>query len=131
MERVRKKLEALREGVEKGALKAPEKIGAALARMLGQKHGCRYFDGKLRKGEFRYFEPPVILPREKAMEGKYVIQTEEQDWSAVEAVQAYQDLHEVERGFAHLKGLLEVRPVYHRGVSRNLKCNPGGIVAQF
>jgi transposase len=34
--------------------------------------------------------------------------------SPLEAVAAYKELNEVERGFSHLKGLLEVRPVYHR-----------------
>lgn len=47
------------------------------------------------------------------MEGKYVIQTEERSLSAVEAVTAYKQLNEVERGFSHLKDLLELRPVYH------------------
>ena len=36
------------------------------------------------------------------------------DLTPVEAVTAYKQLNEVERGFAHLKGLLAVRPVYHR-----------------
>jgi len=36
----------------------------------------------------------------------------------VQAVEAYKQLSEVERGFAHLKGLLEVRPVYHRAEAR-------------
>jgi transposase len=55
----------------------------------------------------------VNLEREKALEGKYVIQTEEPHLSAVEAVGAYKELNEVERGFSHLKDLLELRPVYH------------------
>lgn len=42
-----------------------------------------------------------------------MIQTEEPHRSAVEAVSAYKELNEVERGFAHLKGWLEVRPIYH------------------
>ena len=50
--------------------------------------------------------------REQACEGKYVIQTEEPDLSPVEAVAAYKQWNEVERGLAHLQGLLEVRPVY-------------------
>ena len=58
------------------------------------------------------------LAREKALEGKYVIQTEERNLSAVEAVAAYKELNEVERGFSHLKGLLELRPVYHRNDKR-------------
>jgi transposase len=74
----------------------------------------RYFAWELRRAQFHYFPHPVNLPREQACEGKYVIQTEEPDLSPVEAVTAYKQLNEVERGFAHLKGLLEVRPVYHR-----------------
>jgi transposase len=113
MERVRKELEALRVRVEKGDLKEPEKIGAAAAKILQRHHGHRYFDWELGKGQFYYFAHAVNFPREQACEGKYVIQTEEPDLSPVEAVVAYKQLNEVERGFAHLKGLLEVRPVYH------------------
>jgi transposase len=113
MERTRKELEGLRLRVEKGELKEAEKIGAAAAKVLVRNHGHRYFNWELRAGQFHYFEHPVNFPRETACEGKYVIQTEEPDPSPVEAVAAYKQLNEVERGFAHLKGLLEVRPVYH------------------
>jgi hypothetical protein len=99
--------------VEKGELKEAGKIGAAAARVLVRNHGHRYFNWELRAGQFHYFEHPVNFPRETACEGKYVIQTEEPGPSPVEAVAAYKQLNEVERGFAHLKGLLEVRPVYH------------------
>ena len=60
----------------------------------------------------------VNLTREKALEGKYVIQTEERNLSALEAVAAYKELNAVERGFSHLKSLLELRPVYHRQDAR-------------
>jgi transposase len=113
MERARKDLEALQAQVEKGELKEPDKIGAAAATKLRRNHGHRYFDWELRKGKFQFFDHPVNLAREKALEGKYVIQTEEQNLSAIEAVAAYKDLNEVERGFSHLKNLLELRPVYH------------------
>jgi hypothetical protein len=43
-----------------------------------------------------------------------VIQTEEKNLSAVEAVTAYKELNDVERGLAHLKGLRSVRPGYPR-----------------
>jgi len=113
MERTRKELEGLRLRVEKGELKEAEKIGAAAAKVLVRNHGHRYFNWELRAGQFHYFEHPVNFPRETACEGKYVIQTEEPGPSPVEVVAAYKQLNEVERGFAHLKGLLEVRPVYH------------------
>lgn len=113
MERARKDLEALRVRVEKGELKDAEKIGAAAAKAMVRNHGHRYFAWELRRNRFVYFEHPVNLARERACEGKYVIQTEEQNLTAVEAVASYKQLNEVERGFAHLKGLMEVRPVYH------------------
>lgn len=113
MERVRKDLEALRVRVEKEELKEPEKIGAAATKILQRHHGYRYFAWELRQGQFHYVPHPLNFPREQVCEGKYVIQTEEPELSPVEAVTAYKQLNEVERGFAHLKGLLEVRPVYH------------------
>lgn len=118
MERTRKELEALQAQVEKGELKEPDKIGAAAASKLRRHHGHRYFDWELRKGKFHFFEHPINLAREKALEGKYVMQTEEQNLSPVGAVTAYKELNEVERGFSHLKDLLELRPVYHHSDER-------------
>src|SRR5260370_30865549 len=88
-------------------------MDGATAKILQRHHGQRYFAWELRKGKFHYFSPPVNFRREQVCEGKYVIQAEERDLSPVEVVVAYKQLNEVERGFAHLKGLLEVRPVYH------------------
>ena len=113
VERVREELRALQQRVRNGKLKQPEKIGAA-ARILQRRQGHRYFDWEWRDGEFHYFEHAVNFAREKVLEGKYVVQTEESDLTPLEAVTAYKQLNEVERGFAHLKGLLAVRPVYHR-----------------
>jgi hypothetical protein len=72
-----------------------------VARALRAHHGNRYFAWGLRGGQLHYFEHPVNLKREQALEGKYVIQTEEPHLSAIEAVAAYKELNEVERGFAH------------------------------
>jgi transposase len=80
MEQVRKELVGLQQRVEKGQLKAPEKIGAAAARLLARNHGVRYYDWKLQGGKFHYFEHPTHLPRERALEGKYLIRTEELPW---------------------------------------------------
>lgn len=104
--------------VDKGELKEPDKIGAAAAHKLSRHHGHRYFAWELQHGKFRFFEHPLHLTREKALEGKYVIQTEEQNLSALEVVARYKELNEVERGFAHLKGLLELRPIYHHSDER-------------
>ncbi len=114
MARVKKSLEALQARVAQGRIKAPEKIGAAAARILNRNHGHCYYAWEYSEGVFHYFEHPVHLPQEKAYEGKYLIQTEEPNLSPVEAVKIYKDLSDVERGFRQLKDVLEMRPIYHR-----------------
>ena len=118
MEKTRQALEKLALRVAAGRLKKAQNIGAAAARILSRNHGSRYYDWSLEQGVFRYFEHPVHLPAEKALEGKYVIQTEELDLSAVQAVEAYKELSEVERGFRELKDLIEMRPIYHQRPNR-------------
>jgi transposase len=118
MQRVRQGLEGLQAQVEKGDLQAPDKIGAAAASKLRRHHGHRYFAWELREGKFRFFEHPLNLPREKALEGKYVIQSEEAGLTPLQAVAAYKQLNEVERAFSHLKHLVELRPVYHQKEER-------------
>jgi transposase len=118
MERVRARLAKLEQRVASGRLKAAAKIGAAAARILGKNHGHRYYDWSYADGVFRFFEHPVHFPREQAYEGKYVIQTEEPDLSALDAVRLYKELSEVERAFANLKDVIDMRPIYHRSDHR-------------
>jgi transposase len=118
MARVQAALESLAQRVNTGKLKVPEKIGAAAARTLARNHGYRYYDWKLEDGRFSYFEHPTHLEREKSLEGKYLIQTEEQNLSALEAVAVYKELSEVERAFARLKDVIEMRPVFHQKPER-------------
>jgi transposase len=118
MDRVRIRLEKLQQRVTRGRLKAPEKIGAAAARILARNHGHRYYDWRYENGSFRFFEHPVHFTREQVYEGKYVIQTEEPNLSAVDAVRLYKELSEVERAFADLKDVLDMRPIYHQTDNR-------------
>ena len=114
MLKVRSELEALQQRVAQGRLKAAEKIGASAARILARNHGTRYYDWRLQDGKFEYFEHPVNLAQEKQIEGKYLIQTEEPNFSALDAVAIYKELSEVERAFRGLKDVIEMRPVYHQ-----------------
>jgi transposase len=118
MQRGREELEALEQRVAAGKLKAPEKIGAAAAHILARHHGTRYYDWKLEDGQFRYFQHPVQFQQEQALEGKYLIQTEEPNLSAPEAVAIYKELSEVERAFSELKDVIEMRPIYHQKARR-------------
>ncbi len=118
MARVRRELEALERRIARGHLKRPAQIGAAAARILGRSHGYRYYDWTYSDGRFRFFEHPVNLKREHAYEGTYVIQTEEPNLTPVEAVTIYKELSEVERAFATLKDVIEMRPIYHQTDAR-------------
>jgi transposase len=118
MRRVQEELEALQLRVKQGKLKAPEKIGAAASRVLSRYHGYRYYTWELKQDQFHYFEHAQNLQQEKAVEGKYLIQSEEPNLSAVEAVEIYKELSEVERAFSGLKDVIEMRPIYHRTESR-------------
>ena len=114
MERARQRLEKLRERVASGELKQPEKIGAAVERVMQRYHGYRYFDWELTAGGLEFSESEERLGREKRIEGKYVVMTGEKDLSILDAVALYKELTEVESGFRQLKDVLAMRPIYHR-----------------
>jgi transposase len=114
MDRARQKLEKLKGRVAAGDLKQPEKIGAAVERIMQRYHGYRYFDWKLDGGVFEYFESETRLGREQKIEGKYVISTSEKDLSILDAVARYKGLMEVESGFRQLEDVLAMRPIYHQ-----------------
>lgn len=114
MERTRVLLERLRERVAQGRLTAPALIGAAAERVLQKHHGYRYYAWELRDGAFVFFEHPVHLEREKRLEGKYVVATTEETFTALDAVARYKELSELEQGFRHMKDVLAMRPIYHR-----------------
>jgi transposase len=114
MERARQHLEKLQERVRSGKLKQPEKIGAAVERVMQKYHGYRYFDWKLTTGGLEFSESAERLGREKAIEGKYVVMTGEKDLSMLDAVALYKELTEVESGFRQLKDVMAMRPIYHQ-----------------
>jgi len=114
MERARQKFEKLKERVASGDLKRPEKIGAAVERIMQKYHGYRYFDWTLDGGVFSFSESATRLGREKKIEGKYVISTSEQSLSVLDAVALYKELTDVESGFRQLKDVMALRPIYHQ-----------------
>jgi transposase len=122
MGRVRTGLEKVQTRVRKGQLKKPEKIGAAVQRVLTRNHGHRYYDWKLNDGQLEFFEHPVNLPREQKYEGKYLIQTDQIDITPEDVVAHYKELNEVERAFRSLKNPLGMRPIWHR-VERRVRAH--------
>ncbi|MBV8230196.1 MAG: IS1634 family transposase [Planctomycetaceae bacterium] len=118
MERARQKLEKLQERIASGDLKRPEKIGAAVERIMQRYHGYRYFDWKLNAGSLEFSESETHLEREKKIEGKYVIATSEKRLSVLDVVALYKELTDVESGFRQLKDVMAMRPIYHQVESR-------------
>jgi transposase len=118
MQRTLAKLESLKKRVEAGRLTDAEQIGAAAQRVLSAHHGQRYYSWRLVRGKFEYFEDQQKLEAEKRLEGKYVIATSEKDFGALEAVAAYKQLGEVERGFRSMKDVIGMRPIWHHSPSR-------------
>jgi transposase len=114
MERARQRLEKLKGRVAAGNLKRPEKIGAAVERIMQKYHGYRYFDWNLKDGALQFSESESRLGREKKIEGKYVIMTSEKGLGVLDAVALYKELTEVESGFRQLKDVLALRPIYHQ-----------------
>lgn len=114
MERARQHLERLQKRVTSGKLKRPEKIGAAVERIMQKYHGYRYFDWKLTAQGLEISESEERLGREKKIEGKYVVMTGEKDLSILDAVALYKELTEVESGFRQLKDVMALRPIYHQ-----------------
>jgi transposase len=122
MQRVRAALEKVQTRVAKGQLRKPEKIGAAVERVLQKNHGYRYYTWELHEGQLVIAEHPLNLPREKKYEGKYLIQTDQVEITPQDAVEHYKDLSEVERGFRSLKDPLGMRPIWHH-VERRVKAH--------
>ena len=58
------------------------------------------------------------MPRETKYEGKYLIQTDQTNFTAQDAVAHYKQLGEVERGFRTLKDPIGMRPIWHRAERR-------------
>jgi transposase len=122
MKRTYDGLEKVQQRVAKGRLRQPEKIGAAVERVLQRHHGYRYYAWELKAGQLQIVEHPVNLPREKKYEGKYLIQTDQLDMKAQDAVAHYKELNEVERGFHALKDPIGMRPIWHH-VDRRVRAH--------
>lgn len=117
MARAQARLERLGAQVRAGRIKAPEKIGARAQAILKDHKGGRYFSWELTpEGEFRFRADK--LAREERLEGTYILATNDEELDATQAVAAYKELQLVEKGFRHLKDVLEARPIHHRAPRR-------------
>lgn len=119
MKRCRDELRKLQAAVMRGQLKAPEKIGARAGAVLSAHHGYRYFAWRLTPtGQFAFTVDRAKLRAERRVEGTYLLQTNDLSLDALQIVAAYKELQTVERAFRELKGIMEMRPIYHQTQDR-------------
>ena len=102
--------------VKRGKLKAKEKIGLRVGKVVNKYKVGKHFQLTINDGQFRYHFLPEQVAREAEMDGLYVIRTSvsKERMTREEAVRSYKRLANVERAFRSLKGVdLKIRPIYH------------------
>jgi len=117
---VRPQLQQLERDVRAGKVRAQATIARRVTRLLVEAQATPYIEYEVAAGHFTCREKAC---RQEALEqdaGKYVLQTNQLDLQAEEAVLAYRQLEVVEDGFRRLKDTLRLRPLYHRNSQRVL-----------
>ena len=115
MKKTREKLEELKKEINKGEVKQAEKIGYKVCSILKETKGYRYFSWRVTGGgRFEYWEDEEKMRKEKAIEGIYVLKSNDKRVSGKEAVKAYKELSTVEAVFREFKDVLEGRPMWHQ-----------------
>ena len=92
-------------------------IGVKVGRVIGRFKMGKHFDWSIEDGSFRWSRRAESIQLEEALDGIYVVRTNEpkERLSAEDAVRNYKRLAEVERAFRCLKGMdLKIRPIHHR-----------------
>ena len=94
-----------------------EKVGRVKNRFKVAKH----FDTLIEDGKFHYARSESSIERESALDGFYIIRTDQpcERLSAADVVRSYKNLGRVERAFRCLKSVdLLIRPIRHRTTER-------------
>jgi len=78
----------------------------------------RYFKYWIKQDKVEYELNEKSLEYERRIAGKWVIKTENSQLSALEIIEAYRNLSEIERAFRTIKSFLDLRPIYHRDEER-------------
>ncbi len=109
-------LDKIKGGIERLKSKASlKRVISQVEEVLRHKHGRRLIGYKVdeKDGRLSYWVKEESIKIEEALDGVYVLRTEEQIMSAKEVIDAYKDLTDVERAFRTMKSSLQLRPFYH------------------
>ena len=69
-------------------------------------------------GKFNFYEDQEKLAAEMLHEGRYILKSDYEHLTAIEAVACYKELNTVEQGFHDLKDVIDMRPIYHKNGER-------------
>jgi hypothetical protein len=84
-----------------------------------KKLGKRYFTATLdAQRHLTYRAKQWVLAYENKIDGTTILKTNNRTLSAAEVVARYKELARVERAFRDLKGVVDLRPIYHRKAER-------------
>ena len=114
-------LEPIRQRVAAGRLKAQDRIGLCVGKVLNRYKVGKHFDLEITDASFGYAINEARVAAEAALDGIYVIRTAvpHERMSSDDVVRTYKSLSQVEQAFRSIKTVdLEVRPIYHRLADR-------------
>jgi transposase len=102
--------------VKRGRLKAKDKIGLRVGKVVNKYKMAKHFSLEIGEGHFSYRILEEKVGEEARLDGLYVVRTSlsKEEMSGEAAVRSYKQLSRVERAFRSMKGIdLKVRPIYH------------------
>ena len=101
-------------GSQKGRRASDRGAYSRFQRAVGDAELTRFIKADYAAERFSYEVDEAAITRAERFDGKLVLLTNVQDFSAEEIVYRYKALADIERGFRVLKSDLEIAPVYHR-----------------
>jgi len=102
--------------VQRGRLKAKDKIGLRVGKVLNNYKMAKHFALEIGDGQFSYRILEEKVGEEASLDRLYVVRTSlsKEEMRGEDAVRSYKQLSHVERAFCSMKGIdLKVRPIYH------------------
>jgi transposase len=109
------KLDAQDKGqTERGRKASDRGAYSRFQRAVSEAELSRFISADLNADRFSYAINDTAVARAEVFDGKLVLLTNVEDFSATQIVQRYKSLADIERGFRVLKSDLEIAPVFHR-----------------
>ena len=109
------KLDAQDEGqTERGRRATDRGAYTRFARAVAEAELGRFVRADYQAERFVYDVDEAAVARAERFDGKLVLLTNVEDFSAAQVVERYKSLADIERGFRVLKSDIEIAPVFHR-----------------